>query len=298
MPRRLASGESIRVEESPERHLEEDAVLQLAEGGAVEGAVEAVQRVAPDQGVDAVDRAVAEDRAEQLGGLRRLVGLGAGEAEVVLGLPELAEPLEVVDEQVDRRGVGAAARRGGARPRRRPRRRSTRPGPTRPAGPSMRQGDRASRARSPARGSSDGVPSSRTNRESGRWAARLRIEVAIRPTAASSFWPTISRWEPAWPAEGHRRRRLDRDRLAEPGRRRPSAAGRDRRRRRAAPSAARCWPASGEALPSKTIGGRTRTPRSRVELGDLAGGSPRGCSSGSQTTWKMLLPSSRPLASL
>ena len=80
-------------------HLEEDTHLELAEVGAFEGAIDVVQAVAPEDDVDAERRAVAEDRREQLRRARRLVP--AVGAEIVVGLPEVAEPREVVDDEED-----------------------------------------------------------------------------------------------------------------------------------------------------------------------------------------------------
>ena len=57
------------------------------------------------EAVDSQRRAVAQNGGELLGGAGRLVVAG-GEAEIVL-LLQVAEPPQVVEEQIDRRGVFA-----------------------------------------------------------------------------------------------------------------------------------------------------------------------------------------------
>src|SRR5208337_4771737 len=85
-------------------HLEEDADLELLQALAVEGPVQVIHAVAPDQGMHGHRGALLEDRRERLRGRGRLVCAEAGgEAEVVVALTDVAEPLDVVDQQVDRR---------------------------------------------------------------------------------------------------------------------------------------------------------------------------------------------------
>ncbi len=57
--------------------------------------------------VDAQRRAFAEDRGELAGRIGRLAVVAAGVAEIVL-LPQFAEAAEIVEEQVDGRGLFVA----------------------------------------------------------------------------------------------------------------------------------------------------------------------------------------------
>ena len=89
----------------------------------VEGPVQVVHAVAPDEGVDAHRGASWRIVANDFEGEAGLSSAEArGEAEVVVALAEVAEPLEVVDQEVDRREVLGRPGLSAARPRRRCRR--------------------------------------------------------------------------------------------------------------------------------------------------------------------------------
>ena len=168
-----------------------------------EVAVQVVHRVAPGDDVHAQAGALPEDRVEVIDG-RGVLVLAAREAELVLAAAEVAEPRQVVDEDEDLGPVAARLlaapdlvgrpRRGSARCRasRRPRRRAA--------------DNAAIRASSPVCGWSSGVPSStkkrapcRTRRIGGGRILGGQAQQdrrGRRPSAASSFWPTISRLFP------------------------------------------------------------------------------------------------------
>ena len=64
-------------------HLEEDAVIELAHGGAIQGALQGDGRVGPDNGVDADGRAFGEQFGELLVGLRCRSLFAAAEIEII-----------------------------------------------------------------------------------------------------------------------------------------------------------------------------------------------------------------------
>ena len=205
-PSLLAAGESIRCAGVGRAHLEEDAHLELAERLAVEVAVQVVHAVAPDDHVDAQAGPVAEDRVELVGGAARPRSR-AREAEVVVAAAEVAEPRQVVDEEEELGAVGGvgllpALDLGGqlgedpAR-RRASRRPSTRVGqdagdPREGAGLGMVLGRAVEDGEPRARRGPCRRPRGRTGRPGSRGPRPMT------PSAASSFWPTISRLLPLW----------------------------------------------------------------------------------------------------
>ena len=69
-------------------HLEEDAVVELAQGMTVQRAVDGDGGVGPGDDVHADRRAVAQDLAELLAGVRRLRFVGRAEAEAILAFAQ------------------------------------------------------------------------------------------------------------------------------------------------------------------------------------------------------------------
>ena len=142
-------------------------------------------------------RAFAQDGRQSAGpGLAGLLLAAAAEAEIVLGAAQVAEALQAVDEQVQRRDAAPAAPSAAAPPPRPPR--PTAASHVAPAGRAHRlRQHRTDLSATPTCGLSTGVPSRTTKlrrRVLGRQARPAPRSTT--PSAVSSCWPTISRLLP------------------------------------------------------------------------------------------------------
>ena len=199
MPNLAAAGVSISVLESLPLIWK---TMRFRTRGAlpIPGAVQIVETVAPDDGVDADGRPVAEHGIELLRRLGGRLFSHPRETEIVFVAAEIAELVQPVQHDVDRRRVGHPAPFVAGRPRP-PNARRFRPvRGGRPAGAvrASKPGKRLQGAR-PLRIPGTAVEKIEFDGRGGRrgyCAARLTSAVLKMPSAASSLWPTISKLLP------------------------------------------------------------------------------------------------------